>query len=458
MGSAIGGAIGSLFGSSGGTSPASGALSGLIAGTARPSSQTNPGSYSPNKGSGEAYNYIPTGQANVDQMIQQLLQSSQSTTSGALPGVNADLSTLLNSQLQNPTVQGLMSSGSAAGAMSGSLAAPTLAGSTALNNSVLSALPQFNQILAQGTDPQSALYNRTLQQVQDQTRVSNAARGLDMSPQGAGVENQALSNFNIDWQNQQLARSLSAMQGYSGAVGQAGTSLGQAGQLGQAATGFTQQAGQLPYNSYNTAQGGFQTALQNYLSGLQGSQNLGNQNLNQMLGYLGTGQNANQIANNVASGQATNIAAQNAGSAAAVQPLVNAGLTGAGSILNNIFGSSGSSGSSGILSSIFGMAEGGEVPGDPRVGDNMPIKTTPGEFVHNRATAQAAPRLMRLLNTHPEIAKLLDSILYQDRPSRPNMAADGSNRLPSWLMRAMDDPSAPLEGGVNNFTGRFGHM
>ena len=37
-------------------------------------------------------------------------------------------------------------------------------------------------------------------------RMTRTARGLGMSPYGAGVENKALSDFNIDWQNQQLQR------------------------------------------------------------------------------------------------------------------------------------------------------------------------------------------------------------------------------------------------------------
>ena len=67
-------------------------------------------------------------------------------------------------------------------------------------------LPYAQSILQTGFDPQSALYDRTLGQVTDQTRAGLAARGLGMSPYGAGVENKSLSDFNIDWQNQQLQR------------------------------------------------------------------------------------------------------------------------------------------------------------------------------------------------------------------------------------------------------------
>lgn len=68
-----------------------------------------------------------------------------------------------------------------------------------------------------GLDPRQALYGRTQQQLQDQTRASDSARGLAMSPYSAGIENKAMSDFNIDWQNQQLSRQLAGLQGMSGA-------------------------------------------------------------------------------------------------------------------------------------------------------------------------------------------------------------------------------------------------
>src|SRR5258708_36165262 len=71
-------------------------------------------------------------------------------------------------------------------------------------------LPWGQQIMNTGFDPQQALYHRTQQQTQDQTRAGLEARGLDSSPYGAGVEGQTMANFNIDWQNQQLQRHAAA--------------------------------------------------------------------------------------------------------------------------------------------------------------------------------------------------------------------------------------------------------
>jgi len=99
-----------------------------------------------------------------------------------------------------------------------------------------------NQLYQTAFDPQNALYNRTLQQLQDQTGVTNSMYGLGSSAAGAGVANQALGNFNIDWQNQQLQRQLAGAQG-------AGQAYGQAGALGQEGGQATLQSGQLPYQT-----------------------------------------------------------------------------------------------------------------------------------------------------------------------------------------------------------------
>ena len=64
-----------------------------------------------------------------------------------------------------------------------------------------------NSIYQTAFDPQQALFNQLTQQTTDQTRAADSARGLAMSPYSVGNESQALSNFDINWQNQQLQRS-----------------------------------------------------------------------------------------------------------------------------------------------------------------------------------------------------------------------------------------------------------
>jgi len=124
-------------------------------------------------------------------------------------------------------------------------------------------LPYASRIMDTGFDPQNALYNRTLQQVQDQARSGQAARGISMSPYGAGLENQNTRNFNIDWQNQQLQRQATAA-GAAGGLTQTGagvTNLGSQMQAGAAPLYY--QSAMYPYATN-------QTIGQNQMSALQG--------------------------------------------------------------------------------------------------------------------------------------------------------------------------------------------
>jgi hypothetical protein len=190
-------------------------------------------------------------------------------------------------------------------------------------------------------DPQKALYNRTAQQVQDQSRAASSARGLGTSPYAAGLENQAMGNFNIDWQNQQLQRELSGLQGMSSADKTAGQ-LGAAGSqelsgsqaMSSLAPQLLMQSAQLPYQTTADLinQGfanagtfaGAESAMLGPLSGI----------MSEIIPYMnyGAGAQANQFAGRQAQ-------------------LGN--LVGMGGLLSNEFGMGPGSGY-GILSSLFG--------------------------------------------------------------------------------------------------------
>lgn len=144
--------------------------------------------------------------------------------------------------------------------------------------------PYASSALQTGFDPQQALYQRTQQQVQDQTNSQNAMSGVASTPYGAAVADQANSNFNIDWQNQQLQRQQTGAQTAEGLLGagtsalNAGTSANQAGfQLG---SGINQQAiaDFLAYLSGNTANSAaFTGATNNTYAGALGGAGLTNQ-------------------------------------------------------------------------------------------------------------------------------------------------------------------------------------
>jgi hypothetical protein len=189
-------------------------------------------------GSGGQSYYVPTGLPYADQTWQGLLGSEL----GQYQNTNVNqygLQSLYNGLNANSQYGGAyQNAANTAGGQYGQLGQQ-------LGTASGQEFGAANQIYQQAFDPQNALYNQQVQQLQDQTGATNSMYGLGSSAAGAGVANQAMSNFNIDWQNNQLSRET---QGLS-AMGQA---YGQAGALGQAAGQATYQGGQLPYQTAQT--------------------------------------------------------------------------------------------------------------------------------------------------------------------------------------------------------------
>jgi len=83
-------------------------------------------------------------------------------------------------------------------------------------------LTQANAINQQAFDPRADLYGSLQQSALDRSNAINAMSGVAGSPYGAGVTSDALDNFDINWQNQQLGRQIQGAQAtsplYSGAT------------------------------------------------------------------------------------------------------------------------------------------------------------------------------------------------------------------------------------------------
>jgi hypothetical protein len=116
--------------------------------------------------------------------------------------------------------------------------------------------PGVEQLMTLGFDPQNALYARTQQQLQDQTRAASAAAGTGGTPYGAGVEGQTMSNFNIDWQNNQLQRAATGANAAGALGGQAANIIGAGTSLENQGLSQYMMGSSLPYS---TAQGINQT-------------------------------------------------------------------------------------------------------------------------------------------------------------------------------------------------------
>jgi hypothetical protein len=166
-------------------------------------------------------------------------------------------------------------------------------------------LPYAQSILQTGFDPQNALRDRTQQQLTDSIRAGESARGITMSPYGAGVENKGLSDFNIDWQNAQLNRQNTAAQG----AGYLANSGGNAINLGQNVSTLGLQtltnAAGLPYATANTISGNQLGALGQFGQYGAGATNTAQTAIEDYLKYLGIGNQAAGVQNQAYANQLT---------------------------------------------------------------------------------------------------------------------------------------------------------
>lgn len=392
LGAGLGGLAGGSLAAAGTGAALGGAVGGLFGGGGR---QTNPATASYG---GNPNVYIPTAQPQMDVQFQNLLNQQYGPAyAGAnmITGLTGGVSpaayvfpyaqTAAMNIAQNPFAAQALA-GAQAGANVGGNLANMLSGAdyaglinAAQNLPALGAfeggittgaVPQLqsalSNILTTGYDPQSQLYNRMLNQVQQQAAAGNAAAGVT-GPYAASTADQAVSNAMMNWQNQQLARQAQAAQAASGLGGQIGNLAGLSlNQVGAGLTGGLQGLGSLaglgsnianletgawgmPYATSTQQAQNAMNALSNLANigsaGLPGYQNL----IPQLQSYLNLGQTAAVNAGNLgAQGFNQNM----------LQQAQLGNVLGVGS--NLLFGQQGLTGAlglnpqTGLLGSIFG--------------------------------------------------------------------------------------------------------
>lgn len=371
-------------------------LAGGIATSLNPSrAQVTAGEYSPPSNIGEGYNYIPTGQGNVDQLIQQILAGASVPNSGTAAGAVQPAATALLQQGTNPgAAQNYLRDVGTFTGQNDNWAGQNITAGYGLQNSgagyiqqALAALPQYQRLFDMGFDPRQALYDRTLTQVQNQARSADAVRGLNASGVGAGIENQNTRNFNIDWQNQQLQRAIAAAGGFSQGLNSTSGALQTGGNLSTAGGNLIGQGANMRLNSIELARNapylstlGQQQAIQQYLQTVGGAQGIDQQAraaeiaarlapLQGAQNYLSASFQPNYLSNLVALKQAELVGNQNANAAAGIS-------SGLDNIFKGIPGAVG--GLSDLYKSIFGnsgptTSSDGWQTFDPSIGAVPPV-------------------------------------------------------------------------------------
>ena len=209
-----------------------------------------------------------------------------SAAAGALPQATSAATNLYNNPYAASMLAGLQGAQTA-----GYGIAPQIQDyGTMIGSSAGNLYPMADTVARMGLDPQGALFAQLQQQMRDQANVTNAQYGLTGTPYGAGVANQAMSNFDIAWQNQQLQRAIQGAQAGGGLYGQAATQYGQgAGLLGQV-PGMYAQAAQYPFSGYGLAGNQQLGALGSLYNLIGQGQNIGNLPIQDYLSYVGAGQ------------------------------------------------------------------------------------------------------------------------------------------------------------------------
>lgn len=302
-------------------------------------------------------NNVPTigGTGAQDNNLLALLNQSSSLTTGAnnpYTQLSPQIVQAFQQLFNTPSTAGYNAAAGTSGAASTGVGNNSINLSSLLSGAAPGALSAGQSVLNMGTDPQQALYGQQLQQTNDLANVTNAQYGLT-GQQAAGNVNQADTNFNIDWQNNELQRALSSLSGADTnltAVGNAATTAQNTGAAGAASllTG-----GATPYTVGQSIGSNQETALTQYLSQLLGPSTSSQSTIGDISQYLGLGVDAGTASN---SNQLANYYAQLTGTEAGAVGGAVAG-SGASSALSSLFNTQASGGSGGLsdLTSLAGL-------------------------------------------------------------------------------------------------------
>jgi hypothetical protein len=120
---------------------------------------------------------------------------------GAPAGINVDMGPAFTNYQANPLYQL---------AMQGAGIGPGLSQMSGIASGLQKAfkgnLDYANQALQLAFDPQQSYFKQYQQDLIDATRAGEAARGIAMTPYGAGIESAALGRFYNQWQSEQVQR------------------------------------------------------------------------------------------------------------------------------------------------------------------------------------------------------------------------------------------------------------
>lgn len=274
----------------------------------------------------------PTGTAAFDTNYQNLI--GQLVASNPYQTYAPEATATFNAAYNNPTASGYQTAANTAGQQYGAAGTAATGSAPALTTAGNTALAGANQVLNMGFDPQSQLYQRTLQQLNDQVNANGAQRGITNSPYGASVANNANENFNIDWQNNQLTKAIQALSGYTSGVSGANADFTGANTLATAGASDTAKAGAVPFAASTDITNSQDAALTQLLAvlGNSGSSAYTSNILSQLMPYLNLAAGQANTQANLDQTSYLDAVKSAASSQAGLGSLVSGGLNAAGQV------------------------------------------------------------------------------------------------------------------------------
>lgn len=134
-----------------------------------------------------------------------------------------------------------------------------------------------DQALKDAFDPQQSAYKQQFADLTDASRAGQAARGISMSPYGAGVEANAQGRFANDWRDRQIGRESQGAQTATGLQGQWQSGQHEAAGMYAQAAGISQADIGLQLQAYGLRGDQLLRAQEMMMKYMQGNDALGEQ-------------------------------------------------------------------------------------------------------------------------------------------------------------------------------------
>ncbi len=244
-------------------------------------------------GSRNSNTYIPTGLGQADTTWQTLLGQLAGGATGASNEITPQVAQAFAHMLGIDT-SGLTGAGAAAGQQYGQVGQQAQGAASDMLGQGRSLGQAGQQLWQTALDPQNDLRNKIQQQVTDASRAGTSARGIGMGGEAAGIENKDVSDFLLNWNNNQLQRQATGLQGYANAANQSGRQYAGGLTAGQMGADATLQSGAVPCQA-NVAAASLPFNAANLYTGSLGgvNQQLGGV-MNSIIPYLNSGQGVTQ--------------------------------------------------------------------------------------------------------------------------------------------------------------------